>query len=234
MEHSFSFETKVNLQLPKDWGEMNDGMWIYVCRCLAAGFQPQEVAEHFVVRALGKMAKLIPEMQIVVAAECMDFIAKSPKFPCRPEKVDGVRAVDAEFHEVEFAKYLAAENYYQAAISEEGNEEAMDGLVSVMYPGYNENYPVEKDTGNRNAIRYISIMWYTAVKSMFSEIFYHLFKPVKNEEETDMRKVMTMQIHVLSGGDITKEKDILEADVWSALTELDTKIEEAEQIKKIK
>lgn len=43
---------------------------------------------------------------------------------------------------------------------------------------------------------------------------------------------MNAQIRALTGGDITKEEIIRKADVWRALTELDAKAREAEELNK--
>ena len=42
---------------------------------------------------------------------------------------------------------------------------------------------------------------------------------------------MNAQIRALTGGDITKEAAILQMDCWRALTELDAKAREAEEIR---
>ena len=45
---------------------------------------------------------------------------------------------------------------------------------------------------------------------------------------------MNMQIRALTGGDITKEKEVLKMDCWRALTELDAKALDAIEIKKMR
>ena len=45
-----------------------------------------------------------------------------------------------------------------------------------------------------------------------------------------MTEAMNAQIRALTGGDITKEKQIEKSDVWRALTELDAKAREAEEL----
>jgi uncharacterized protein YbjQ (UPF0145 family) len=43
---------------------------------------------------------------------------------------------------------------------------------------------------------------------------------------------MNAQIRALTGGDITKEDQILQKDTWRALTELDAKAKDAEELRK--
>ena len=47
-----------------------------------------------------------------------------------------------------------------------------------------------------------------------------------------MEASMNAQIRALTGGDITKEETIRKANVWRALTELDAKAREAEELNK--
>ena len=47
-----------------------------------------------------------------------------------------------------------------------------------------------------------------------------------------LRTAMNAQIRVLTGGDITKEEAVLSMDTWRALTELDAKAKEVEDIKR--
>ena len=77
-------------------------------------------------------------------------------------------------------------------------------------------------------------LWFMWIKHNFSTKFPHLFKPAADggEGETDMEASMNAQIRALTGGDITKEETIRKANVWRALTELDAKAREAEELNK--
>ena len=73
-------------------------------------------------------------------------------------------------------------------------------------------------------------LWFMWIKDNFSKSFPHLFKPASEEGDYDMTEAMNAQIRALTGGDITKEKQIEKSDVWRALTELDAKAREAEEL----
>ena len=45
----------------------------------------------------------------------------------------------------------------------------------------------------------------------------------------DMRAVMNAQIRALTGGDVTKEREVLSMDCWRALTELNEKAREQQE-----
>ena len=65
---------------------------------------------------------------------------------------------------------------------------------------------------------------------MFAALFPHFFKPSGEAGGApDMMEVMNNQIRALTGGDVTKEEEILNIDTWRALTELDAKAKEADE-----
>ena len=80
--------------------------------------------------------------------------------------------------------------------------------------------------------------WFTAAKKMFSKMFYHLFKPINSDYTPihptleQLQTSMDTQIRALTGGDITKEKEVLKMDCWRALTELNAKAKDYQDIKK--
>ena len=62
--------------------------------------------------------------------------------------------------------------------------------------------------------------------------FPFLLKPAgegESSEIPDMRAVMNAQIRALTGGDITKEKEVMSMDCWRALTELNEKAREQQE-----
>jgi hypothetical protein len=68
---------------------------------------------------------------------------------------------------------------------------------------------------------------------MLADLFPHFFKPGgAGDDSPDMRAIMDNQIRALTGGDITKEAEVLAMDTWRALTELNAKAKEAEDFKK--
>ena len=67
------------------------------------------------------------------------------------------------------------------------------------------------------------------VKGMFADLFPHFFRPTDGSAASSMMEVMNNQIRALTGGDVTKESEILAIDTWRALTELDAKAREAEE-----
>ena len=79
--------------------------------------------------------------------------------------------------------------------------------------------------------------WFTSLKRYFASLFTHFFG-IANDGEAGMmsykqlRDNMNTQIRALTGGDITKEREVLQMDCWRALTELDAKAKDYEELQK--
>ena len=68
--------------------------------------------------------------------------------------------------------------------------------------------------------------------------FPHFFKRTVVEdgqpEHVDFMELYNIQLRALTGGDVTKESTVLGLECWRALTELDAKAREAEELEKIR
>lgn len=128
-------------------------------------------------------------------------------------------------HGVDFGTYLRCENLYQGVLQSQ-SDVALQSLAALLYPGLRK--PL------REWEQLMVLQWWSQIKEMFSGLFPHFFKPASGEDGggVDMADVMNSQIRALTGGDVTKESEILALDTWRALTELDAKAREAEEFKR--
>ena len=161
--------------------------------------------------------------------EKVDFLLNIPETPVRFDCIGKLAAVDAQLHGVPFATWLKVENYYQGYMMS-GKEEALDGIIRQLYQG-------TKELRNRftPAQRLMAFAWVAALKDCFTRQFPDLYTPatgVYSGEAPDVMAAMNAQIRALSGGDITKENQVLESDTWRALTELNEKAREAKEFRK--
>lgn len=103
---------------------------------------------------------------------------------------------------------------------------ALRALLPLLFPGYREkNY----EPWHALAVVY----WIQGLKALFAQTFPNLFRPTAPTADAappDMRMVMETQIRALTDGDVTKREAVLSTDTWAALTELDAKAREAEEI----
>lgn len=161
----------------------------------------------------------------------LDYLCHVETINVRIESFNGHQACDFELQELMFGDYLQAENYFQSFLQSE-KEDSLKGLVNILYNvGEDENvkqYPQE--------ILYGAFLWFSAAKMLLGKMFPHFLKPSEEEsgqvtQETLMEN-MRAQIRLLTKGDVTKNKYILEkTETWEALAELDALAQEAEEIK---
>ncbi len=191
-----------------------------------------------------------------------DFIDTYEDMDCRLDAVCGLEAVDPLLHGVSFGDYLMAEKYVQIYI--QTKEDAMlDNLAVWLYvdgnglhAGQEKDMWVEKMRGKEKVskLEHVSndtdmalsqeerlgtFLWYSHVKSVLSKHFTHFFRKVDADDADAVsgRSILeqyNIQLRALTGGDATKEKDVLALDCWRALTELDAKAREAEELEKIR
>jgi hypothetical protein len=99
-------------------------------------------------------------------------------------------------------------------------------LARLLYPGDIKAMDTAEQVG--------VTLWYGYVKRTFSKLWPHFFKPTGGQtvKPMDFIEQMNAQIRALTDGDITKEEIVLAADTWRALTELDAKAHDIQEIKR--
>lgn len=234
-------DNKLNLTLPTCWGELSDDELCMVLRCKArneeAWRQRLAVLLHLTgmkfIRRAGRhwvcsvptheqktrRFNLDPELMPSIL-ENLQWLDEPGGHPVRPDRLRGVTALPATLHGVAFGTYLQCENCYQGILQSQ-SEDAVAHLASLLYPGMNGRLEMWEQLG--------VIQWWAQVKTMFSSQWPNFFKPGDGGSAAVMVDVMNNQIRALTGGDVTKEEEILHIDTWRALTELDAKAKEADE-----
>ena len=178
-----------------------------------------------------------------------DFIDQLEDMDCRLDAVCGLHAADALLQQgVTFNEYLHAEKYYQLFV-ETKDMEYIDNLAQWLYhdshgraAGYGDavddhGKPVE-DVTLTPGERVSTLLWFVHVKQVMARSFPHFFKKTVVEdgepEPVNFIELYNIQLRALTGGDVTKEDTVLNLACWRALTELDAKAREAEELEKIR
>lgn len=176
--------------------------------------------------AQGKVQCYITDDTMAALADGLAWIDEPGSVPVRINEIHGTQAIDAKLHDVPFETYLQAENCFQGILMNK-NEEAVSALARLLYPGLTANL--------EEWLQLMVVQWWAQAKAMFAELFPHFFHPTEGSAAASMMDVMNNEIRALTGGDVTKEAEILAIDTWRALTELDAKAKEAEEFnRKIK
>lgn len=242
---------RLNLVFPKSWDELTQPQLYYVYLLISLGTPTEELPVWAMIRFAGlnvtSRAKngwnfskkvgfrkyeyfFLESETIAVMSRSLRFLSSYPDHPVVVKEFGGFRAVDPLLHGVRFSDYLELENYWQGYLYSK-DEQPLIEMARILYRDFDGNRP---RTPN-NVQCMASGIWFASFKAFCVDHWPNLFsKSVGNDgssEAVDMEDVMNAEIRGLTGGDITKEADVLAMDVWRALTELDAKAKEASQQK---
>ena len=238
-----------SISLPKSWSDLSDKQLRFFFRQVARDLPMNEVLalclckwakvtvicradEHSTYVRHKRLKFQIPDWQITYATRKLAFLESFPPYPVRISHMGGAQAVDADLQGMTFEYYLACENYYQGFLHTK-KYECLDDMAHLLYPELSDTYKLSK-------AELVSVLyWYAAIKTNFTQNFPHLFSSVTDSDqnllgeplEKQLRSVMNAQIRALTGGDITKENEVLQMNCWRALTELDAKAQEAQELR---
>lgn len=236
---------ELHLQTPKDWDALTQSDLIYLSRLQRAGKSENEAALLLYLFHSGmRIAERDRDTVLIVYASreyriradvfvrlsdamlrfVRDFRGFDPKFPefdPRSRYFDGVS----------LREFFAMENN-RAAYLHTGDPEYLHELARLLYPGVSGKKACEE-------IDDIAFMWFEGMKAYFAGIYPDYFgKAGTDEDDTaetpDMREYFHSTVRALTGGDITKTREVLESDVRTALWELNEKAREIREIKQIK
>lgn len=177
-------------------------------------------------------------LQLAETLSALNWLAEQPASPVRLSKIRNHVAVDPDFQGVPFETFLMVENLYQGFLYTK-NDALLDEIAVLLYtksssPRSTLRSPLSKS--ERISVFY----WIADLKELFAKRFPDFFQPVATETKNllggspnigaQLQESMDAQIHALTKGGITKEREILSLDTWRALTELNAQTKEYKQI----
>lgn len=234
----------LKISTPKSWQELTPPQLRYILTLQAQGIPSGTIQVsaflHFaglkIYKTEGEFLRLRAGMKvyrvkasdIAMAAMALDFITDPPTTPQLLPELADKQAKDAELHGVPFAHYLQIENYMQQYLRTK-DATLLTPVLAILY----EDNLQEEDIDD--TARYMVLHWYNGLKPFLAQTFPDLFRPVAGAEgeEPDLQEIMLAQIRALTGGDVTKEEQVLNVDTWTALAELNAKAREAKEVNKM-
>lgn len=237
----------INLQLPTTWQSLSDKQLRFVFRLLCADHTAAQVKALFLLRygniniitregavficKRGKERFTLSALQITETLSHLNWLDGIPAYPVRLSRIGRHRALPALLQEVPFSTYIFLDNLYQGYLQTQD-----DNLLVQMAQLLYDAPSIRLNHEERISIFY----WFASLKQYFARTFCHFFKSVEADAEgtpsgnigSRLQEQMNTQIRALTGGDITKEKEVLAMDCWRALTELDAKARDYEEMKK--
>lgn len=242
----------LSLHVPHSWAELTQAQLRYVLTLLSKGWGEWQMRTYLFARFSGisvlkekkdgwlcetrledgkRLRFFLQLWQVQSFCDAFGYIFDGEGADNRLDHIGRYKAVDVELHGVAYSNYLTADNYFQGFLeSNKTDLSPLRNLARCLYLDSKGREPEEMKCTDAELMGVF--LWFMWVKQKFSTSFPHLFKPASDGGggDYDPRAAMDAQIRALTGGDVTKEEQILCTDVWRALTELDAKAREAEEL----
>lgn len=239
----------LNFSLPDSWEKLTQHQLRYVCYVMS-NFDEDRAKTYMFVRFLGicvlrkrengwecfirlkkKIYFFLENWQVQYFIKVLDFINTPGTHPVRLEKIGRLQAVDAFLRGVIFKDYLSLENLYQGYL-QTSQQDLLMKMSKLLYLDEHGNHPLKIFFSDAELLSVF--IWYAAVKNRFAISFSYFFRKTGDGtgDADNMADVMNAQIRALTGGDITKEQEVLNMDCWRALTELNEKARETIEFRK--
>lgn len=252
---------KVELIIPRHYGEMDEKQTHFAMELHARNFQPQKIRTrcfikfanirpvghignvHFFTRPKWKSFFSMTSDEVAYFSRKMNWI-NTFFVGIKPPKIEKKTLCDALLRDTIYLQYLEAENFFQEFVHTKSQFSIFKFLavLSQKSSEYDNSNIAKKakyfeKKANETDITH-TIFWYLGVKQYFSKKWDSLFVkiiPKQDDDKTpiDMLKITNGQIRLLTDGDISKRKEILMANTWDALDELNAKCNEVEELKKL-
>lgn len=242
-----------NVKLPKSWEELTQEQLLAVFRLMAYG----ESGPALMTQALLIFSGLKPEgediyrnragflmkigvSQITAAALHLEYLTTVPRAAVRLDHaLDGTPCkTGANLEDATFGEFLNADGLFlQYLNNPQANADRLEKIAEIFYPG------LMPGAARSNYMHANIILWLTGLKYQLTAMYPHLFSakaaPTDYEETAEEvaarhRHSTLSMIRALTGGDITKENDILLAPAHNALYELNEKAREAKELEAMK
>ena len=240
---------KVSFTVPTSWGELTQQQLRYILNLLRIyGEQSGGMAavkmwalRYFcgfsVIRHTddGWLCELVDEERLFLLAdgllpsmeEQVSWLEHPEDMTVRLEQVGEYKAVNMWLQQYPFGNYLALENSYQAYLQTR-EQKPLEMMFRLLY-----QVPDGADITFGDCLPLSVFLWFTAVKKRFASQFSHFLKPAGSGSQPgtmqSQYEMMQSQIRLLTKGDVTKVNQVMNADTWQALSELDALARESEE-----
>lgn len=247
--HATFGDNVLNFSLPDSWGKLTQEQLRYVCYAMSH-FDGMQAKTYIFIRLLGikvirkvaegwlcsvtlknkkKVRFFLSNWQLQYFLKILSFLDAPSAIPVCLSRIGEFRAVNILMRGVLFQDYIRVENYYQGYL-QTNDIRQLQAISRILYVDNNGNHP--EDIHFTEAELLSVFLWYASLKNRFAVSFPHFFEAVgdgQNTEPPNMVEVMNAEIRALTGGDITKENQVLNMDCWRALTELNEKAREIKE-----
>lgn len=231
----------LDISLPKGWLELNESQLRYYA-WLSSRFSAGECKRLFLIRLMGLKrigpqggrfrceiggcAVLLDSEQLACAMATLSWL-DSYNVAVRPDAMRGSAARHRLLQDdTTFYEYLMLENWWYAFLKSH-DVGFLCRMAKTLY-----GFEASSLTGEE---QFLITLWYAGFKQEIQQFFPSYFKPSGGGGEGDagMMEITDAQIRALTGGDVTKEQSVLDIQLWRALSELNSKAREADELRKL-
>lgn len=234
----------ITVRLPTDWSELSDYEAWLAFKLLANDAVSSEEVPFMLFALLNNLSVLgrshsgdfvvagnggIFELSPYAAAEIcrpLKFAMQPAGHPYRPTRFRRFFAVASDMQSLTFADWLCIENYLQRVIST-SDFSLLDNLNPIlMKRGKSLRDKLTHANSKFTRPERIAVFfWIQSVKDYLRRRFPHFYRGAESIQESaitpqDLQDAMDAQIRALTKGDITKENEVLEMNMYRALSEL--------------
>ena len=237
----------LDVTLPTSWGELSDEQLRIVYDMLSVETSAAGIAGilffalsglslkgsdngHYIISD-GERLMRIDVDDLGTLTRTLDWVNSLPERPVRLASIGESQAVNADLSGVPFDVYLYCENLYQGYLMTK-NADLLTQMLSKLY----KPSPTSVGESEQTMMFY----WWASLKEHLSKMFPNFFGGSGDGNllgnvatPATVRASMNNQIRALTKGDITKEAQVLDMDVWRALTELDAQAKEYDELKRL-
>lgn len=241
------FSVKVDIQLPTKWNELTDKQLHYFA-FLSSHYDSEMVKALMVLRLLdirplkphGREWKCeykgrivyINASELVPGIETLKFLDTTAAI--RPTTMRNYHAVNVLLQDdFTFYEYIRVETFWQRYVNTQRTA-FLAMMANYLFRTSDGKYA---DFGSEltQTEQAIVVLWYIGAKNVLAQYFPDFFKKSENTEveQADIMETNDAMIRALTGGDITKEQQVLDSQCWRAFAELNAKARESKELKKL-
>lgn len=241
-----------NVKLPESWEELTQEQLRAALSLMATGaagtslmtqafliFAGLEPDGEDIYRNYAGFLFKIGVNQITAAALHLEYLTTPPTAAVRLDSAeDGTPCkTGADFEDATFGEFLHTDGLFLQYLNNPGaNADRLAEIAKLLYPCITEK-AAASPLMNANII-----IWLSGLKKQLAGMYPYLFaapaaadyEETPDETAARSRRATLSMIRALTGGDITKENDILQTAAHSALNELNEKAREAKELEAMK
>ena len=244
----------INIQFPISWRVLDDAQKEYLLFLHCEGYSPERIHVYALLDlgiTKDDDGRIIPASVYInkhsfspdtaalaqLANEKAAWTTELPDYPVRLDTVHGVKAgYDPYCNSLSFENWLAADNYMQGFFYKK-DPHLLYEIQKILYPQAKHRRFITFKTFDAMMQMNI-ILWWGSLKRWLRGRFPHLFRPApatdpkedaqasfsESVSRWEMQARMDNMLLALTGGDITKEKEVLRMPYQRAFTYLEERM----------